>query len=497
MVLSPSDNEARLLAAALRRMESITRSEAFDPVNPESRPTAAQQEVIYDFGRIPVQWIVAGNQSGKSQTCARLVGWFLTDSHPNWKQPDSWANEAKLVIVAARTGKQIEESLLPKIRSYLEPGTYKEIRIGNIIQRLEIESGPGRGNRIVFQSLENPNVARERLQSYVAHLVWLDEMAPTDEIIAELLRSVQARGGLFLASFTPLVENVTIQRRVDASALPHSKKYQFAMLDNPLYADPVKREKILLELSHLPGSVRDTRLYGAWSASSSAVYHFDYTVACRSLPDNYSRSWRHVEAVDPALKSALGLGVWAEDPQTGYWYLAHSEEISGIQEPEALVRAVQARTAQYNVVRRISDPHEVWYINTAARLGIKYIGVHDKNRRKGELIKQAQRLLGVRVFVPSHNTEFIDQVIGCKWADSEQDRIVNASSKHLCDQWHYFCDNIPRWEPTLQLGNWEAQLYQKNEVRKQAEARKAEALARRNRPVAPRKPSRIRRRGWN
>lgn len=401
--------------------------------------------------------------------------------------------EPRLVLVAARTGKQIEESLLPKIRSYLDPGTYKEIRIGNIIQRLEMDNG----NRIVFQSLENPHVARERLQSYVAHLAWIDEMPPTDEIIDEILRRLQARSGLLLGSLTPLVENLRIQRRIDGAVAPHGRKYQFSMLDNPIYADPAKRAKIIEELSHLPEAVRNTRLYGSWSPSSYAVYSFDYVTACRTLPEHYTRSWRHVEAVDPALKSALGLGIWAEDPATGHWYLAHSEEISGIHEPEALVRAVQARTATYNIVRRVSDPHEVWYIQTAGRLGIKYIGVHDKNRRKGELIKQAQGLLGVRVFIPPHNTEFIDQVMGCKWADSDHDRIVNASSKHMCDQWHYFCDNIPRWEPLQQLGGWQQQLYIANERRKEQEHKRAEAVQKRNQPLPNRKPARIRRRGWN
>jgi len=415
------------------------------------------------------------HNSGKSQTCARLVSWFLTDSHPTWKQPAEWGDEPRLVLVAGRTGKQIEESLLPKIRSYLEPGTYKEIRIGNIIQRLEIESGPGQGNRIVFQSLENPNVARERMQSYVAHLVWVDEMPPTDEIIDELLRRLQARGGYFLASFTPLVENIRVQRRVDSAALPHAKKYQFSMLDNPLYMDQAKRDKILSELAHLPERVRRTRLYGDWSSSDSSVYYFDYDTHVRPLPEDYRSSWRHVEAVDPALKSALGLGVWAEDPSTGHWYLVHSEEISGIHEPEALVTTVNKRTERFNIVRRVSDPHEVWYIETARRLGLKYIGVHKKNERKGELIKQAQSMLGQRVFIPPHNTDFIDQLISCRWADSDADRIVNASSKHLMDQWHYFCDNIPKFETAIPVGNWEQQLYIANERRKEVEYKKSTA----------------------
>lgn len=469
-MIDEAEHSIRLLAAAMRRMDSLTRREAFDPINHTSLPTTAQQEVINDFGKIPVQYIVAGNQSGKSQTCARLVSWFLEDTHPTWKRPVGWADEPMLVLVCGRTGKQIEESLLPKIRSYLEPGSYKEVRVGNMIQRLEM----GSGDRIVFQSLENPNIARERLQSYVAHLVWVDEMAPTDDIFDELLRRVQARSGLFLASFTPLIENIQIQKRVDAACPPYSRKYTFAMLDNPLYQDPEKREKILAELATLPESVRNTRLFGTWSSSNSAVYHFDWDQMTRTLPAHYSRSqWRHVEAADPALKSAHGMGIYAEDPLTGLWYMVHSEEIRGIHDPDHLLDTVQRKTAQYNIIRRIADPHEVWYIQLAAKRGMKYVGVANKNSRKGELIKGLQSALGHRLFICPHNSEFIDQMLGCRWADGENSRIVAASSKHMVDQCQYFCDNIPKPDPTTQPVSWHQALRDQNEQRwKRVEAEK-------------------------
>lgn len=492
MVLSPHDNDARLLAVAAKRLAQLQLQQCFDAVSMESRPTPAQDTVLREFGTVTIQYIVAGNQGGKGATCARQFTWAMTDTHPHWKRPAEWGVEPLLCIVAGQTGKIIEHSILPKLTSLLPDGSYKVVRIGNITQELQLDNG----NKFIFQSMENPNEARKRLQAYVAHFFWGDEQPPTIEIMTELEMRIRSKGGFGMYSFTPLVENIQMQRKVDDAVAPFGRKYMFSTLDNPLYQDPKRREELLAAMSHLPESVRNTRLYGAWSPSQSAVYHFDWQIACRPLPDNYQRSWRHVEAVDPALKSALGLGIWAEDPHTGHWYLAHSEEISGIQEPEALVRAVQVRTSPYNIIRRISDPHEVWYIQTAARLGIRYIGVHDKNRRKGELIKQAQQKLGVSVFIPSHNTEMIDQIVGCKWADSDQDRIVNASSKHLCDQWHYFCDNIPRWEPLQQAGNWETQLYQANERRKKMEHDRAEALARKNRPVSNRKPSRIRRRGW-
>jgi len=263
----------KMLLAAMEKLEKLRRQEAFDPVNIDSKPTATQQSVIEDFGSVRIQLIRAGTQSGKSQTCSRLVTWVLTDTHPRWKRPAEWGSEPLLAIVAGRTGKQIEESLLPKIRSYLEPGTYKEVRIGNIIQRLELDNG----NRIVFQSLENPNMARERIQSYVAHIAWIDELPPTVEVMDELLRRVQARNGYFLASFTPLVRNVQVQKFVDNLVEPLAKTYRFRMLDNPLYHDPVRQAEILSSLSHLPEHVRNSRLYGEWMSDDNAVFHFDYS----------------------------------------------------------------------------------------------------------------------------------------------------------------------------------------------------------------------------
>lgn len=413
------------------------------------------------------------HNSGKSATCARIVSWILEENHPKWSRPVAWGNEPLLIIVAGRTGKQIEESLLTKLRSYLAPGSYKEVRIGNIIQRLEHSNG----NRIIFQSLENANMARERLQSYVAHMVWLDEMAPTIDIITELQRRVQARSGYFLASFTPLVEDVQIQKLVDASRPPYSKKYQFSMLDNPLYADPAKREKILAELAPLPESVRNTRLFGAWSSSDTAVYHFDYMRMTRELPSDYRKSWRHVVAVDPALSSALGLIVAAEEPVTGNWYIVEADEISGIRDPIELEATVYRRTQGYNVVLRISDPHEVWYMEVARRAGRTHRGVYKKNERKGELIKQMQAAMGTRVFICPHNTDLVDQIVGCRWANSEKERIINASAKHMADSLQYFIDNIPKHDIVQVSRRWEDQLYLANERRKELEV-KAEAIRR-------------------
>lgn len=416
------------------------------------------------------------HNSGKSQVCARLLTWVLLGTHPTWKRPEKWGDEPLLMLVAGRTGKQIEDSLLPKIRSYLPAGTYKEVRIGNIIQRIEMENG----DRIVFQSLENPNVARERLMSYVAHLTWVDELPPTLDLVREILIRTQARDGYSLFSFTPTVVNVDIQKFVDSLSEPDARVYRFKMLDNPLYSDPVRKQELINRYSHLPEHVQSAIFEGDWMSADDMVYYFDYRTMVE-MPQNYSPlHWRHVEAVDPALKSALGLTVWAEDPQTAIWYCVLAQYIRGIYVPTELVEAVRKRTSPFNVVRRIADPHEVWYIQTAGSMGITYQGVYKKNDRKSELIKGLQEKLGPSLRIsPLECSDLITELQDCRWSSSGEGKIVNSSSYHLLDSAQYFADNIPKSEHSpvkdFTLNKWYEKLLTANAQRLDMEDRVAAA----------------------
>lgn len=467
---SPISEQDRLaIALALKRREELVLRECFDPANPDSLPTGPQLEVIKDFGHIKNQWIVAGNQSGKSQTCSRIVAWFLEESHPFWTRPKAWGNEPLLILVAGRTGKQIEESLAHKILSYLPKGTYKEIRIGNILQKIEHING----NRIIFQSMENPETARERVQSYVAHLVWIDEMPPTTSLITELQVRTNSRDGYFMASFTPLVENMEIQKMVDGATLPTAKKYIFKMFDNPLYSSIEKQQAILETMRGLPDTVVKTRLFGEWSQSQRSVYFFDQRTMVEA-PLDYSPMWRHVEASDPAVQSKFGFTIWAEHPVTGIWYCVRDEYIEGIFVPEKILDEVLKRTSGLNIVRRICDPHEAWYIHTASARGIIYLTPYDKNSRKGELIKNLQQGLGTKAKLAPWCTRLQEEFTNCKWADGNE-KIVNASSFHLLDCAQYFMDCKPPYEGKNVTQPWWEELRLGNQQRKVVETLKQNA----------------------
>lgn len=479
-------SQDKLLALALERLEAIRRKEAFDPAHLESRPTAKQQEFFNDFGKYKQYYLRAGNQSGKSQTAARMLTQIVLEDHTliaeRRAEPgqQGWGSEPLLAIVAGRTGKQLEDSLLPKIRSYLEPGTYKEVRIGNTIQRLELDNG----NRIIFQSLENPNQARERLQSYVAHVTWVDELPPTLDLIREVLVRTQARNGYSIFSFTPLTVNVDIQRFVDAIEPPEGKVYRFRMLDNPLYSDPQRREELIRRYAHLPEYQRNAIFEGDWMTADDQVYYFNYETMV-AMPEGYSPLWRHIEAVDPAISSATGYTLWAEDPNTSNWYCVSSEYIKGIQVPTDIVRAVQQLSKSVNVVRRISD-YAPWFVNTASSMGIQYMTVDSKNtNRKEELIKNFQESLGNRMYICPIASDLIDEIQNCRWSNRGEGKIVNSSSYHLLDSAQYARDVLPPPEKKLQsftVDQWYANLLQANEKRKQLEDRAVQQAKPRGRP---------------
>jgi len=453
--------DPRQLAAAVKRLQRLELQECFDPARKGSRPNAAQQAVLDDIGVISHRYVTAGNQSGKSQLAAREVAWVLTETHPKWKRPKEWGDAPLQILVVGRVTKQVEEVLHRKIVGFLEPDTYHIQRQGGVVQKLTYKPT---GNTILYASHHNEKEAQEKLQGFVAHYVWLDEMPGSVKLLEELHRRVQAHKGYFLSTFTPKQINRDIQRLIDTSDGFNSKKYQFKMFDNPIYTDEDKL-KILSSLSTYSEAYKNTVLSGDWLTGDDMVYFFDREMMVKD-PPNYSPSWRHVESSDPATKSKFGFTIWAEDPATGMWYCIRADYISGIFVPSELVKEVQKRTAGINIVRRICDSANPWYAATAATLGLTYMTPYRKNDRKADLIKGLQSAIGPKIQIASWCTDLIDEFETCRWSETAANKIVNSSSFHLLDSAQYFVDCMPRYEGIPMSTNWQAELRLANEERK-------------------------------
>lgn len=451
------------IAIAIKRLNTLKRQSCFSPYDFDSRPTPNQQQVLDDIMHYPHRYLIGGNQSGKSQTGARECAWLFTETHPTFVRPTAWGSMPLTMLIVGRTSSQVEELWNKKIKPFLDTGDYREVRIGGSLHKVVHRHN---GNYILFFSHHSPEEAREKLQSFDAHWLWLDEMPKSFKLLEELHRRCMAWSGRFLATFTPKLINNEIKNMVDHIS-PYQRTYRIGTLDNPAYRG--REAEVLAPIERMPEDYRNMVLYGTWYTGDLAVYQFDSKLHCAELPEHYSLDWRHVEAIDPAASSKAGYVILAEDPVSKRWHIVLADYITGAS-AKVLLHEMEKKRNNVRIVKRISDPHESWFIKHAYEEGLTFIGVDRKNERKKELIKNVQIALdeGKIVLSPWLN-DLINEFATCQWSETTQDRIVGSRRFHILDALQYAVDNLPKpetYEAPLTHNQW---LRKANKERKIAE----------------------------
>jgi hypothetical protein len=342
---------------------------------------------------------------------------------------------------------------------------WREVRSGNTLQHVEHRH---KRYKIVFLSHSDSSESnRKHMQGYVAHFVWMDELSNNISIIEELQRRTLAKNGWFSLSFTPKGKAESIRKWADSISEPYGKVYRMGQLDNPIFAE--RREQLLATIENMPEGMKNTVLYGDWEVGDSTVYQFQAHMI--QHPPGYSPQWRHVEAIDPAMSGKSGLLLFAQDPSEGCWYAVKEEYAEGHYSPDDLVNYVKQWTSRVNIVRRIADPHETWYLRMASKLGLVYMFPSHKNERKDELIKGLQHALTTGLLRVSPSCEnFINELQTAQWSDGEGKlRIVNRKNLHLQDAAQYFIDCLPRDELEYSDKTWWEHLREGNAKRKKLE----------------------------
>lgn len=458
-------SQDKLIASAIARLSKLEKVESFDPSLPGSKPTEQQQKFFEDISEYQTRIIRAGNRSGKSATVAKEVAWILNDNHPYFVRPESWQNSPLLILVAGQDRKMMEIELWSKkLALFLELKDWKQVRVGGSLQYVENRKT---GDKIVFLShADSSDKNRKHMQGYTAHYVWLDEMPSSVGLLHEI-RTRASTNGLFVGTFTPKFRSDEVRQVIDSIKPPLGQTYRFSMLDNPAFAK--RKNDILAELDGYNDAHKASVLYGEWYAGEGQVYDFDHATMVKE-PTDYSRAWPHVESVDPALKSKFGYTLWAQEPASGIWYLVRDDYITDIYSPDDMVEEVKKRAAGYNIVRRICDPHEAWYLGQASKAGLVYMTPYDKNNRKAELIKGLQTALSKgTIKVAPWCSAFISEITSCQWSETS-DKIVNSSSFHAMDCSQYFVDCMPKDKLAAVGVSWEEKLRKGNHERKVREA---------------------------
>jgi phage terminase large subunit-like protein len=451
---------ARQLAAALKRLQTLGMQQCMNPNDLNSRPTPKQQEIFEGAATYEIRALVAANQVGKSSVGGREVAWVFENTHPYWKI----TSRTRKILVIGRVGEQVETELWrSKIKPFLTPGTYKEVRTGNALQRVEslVDDAV-----IIFMSHHNVNEAREKAQAFVLDYVWMDELTDSISLIMELALRVQANQGRFLLTFTPLLRSPTVKKWIEGLQEPIGKVYRLNMLDNPIYAG--REHEILLRYATLPEAERRARLYGEWFTGELTVFSFSEQRNVEDPPD-YHPSWRHVEVVDPAASGNTGFLLLAQHPATLRWYVTRADYIKGAAASD-LLNAIERKTAGLNIVKRVYDPSATWFAKEALHRKRTYVGVQDKARRKVELIKQVEEaLVAQTISIASWCTHLKEELGTAQWEDSGRERIEASTKYHLLDCLQYGLDNLPKNDLVSKPTTHDQWLKQANQERKRKE----------------------------
>ena len=482
-----------LAGQAIEHLKRQALRECFAAANLQSRPTAAQLDILRGINDYLIRFVTAGNQSGKTDTAVRELVWLIEGTHPFFAWPREWGEPGSplLCLVVGQDRLQLDVNIWQtRIKPFLNADDWKENRSGSALQSVTHRT---KGHQIVFLSHNNSSEQDiKHMQSYSAHWVWCDEMPSSIRVLEELQRRVDAKRGRFICTFTQKVRNDAIRKLVDASDGVVSKKYQLNKLDNPIYKG--REEEELAKLAALPPELRAAILTGAWLTSETHVYQIIPDLHC-GKPDGYNPSWRHLAVVDPATESKLGLTVWAESPVSGLWWCVVSRYIEQIFVPTKIVEAVERILHPLNVVKRVYDTEASWFKNQAREMGFVYLPVPNKSGRKPELIANFQEALGSKIRIADWCVELLAELESCERSETNPDKIANSSKYHLIDTAHYAVDRLPPPEPTRVFSTRADYLIQLDDARQareqQAAKRRAEKLVRQYRVRRPTQRARL------
>jgi len=142
--------EKKQIAAALRALQRRQRVNAFDAFRPDTRANKKQEEIMRDIQRIQYRFVVAGNQSGKSQLAAREIAWLVSRSHPYIDVDAIQGDEPLLILIAGQDLTMMATELWgAKIAPFLDLSEWKPEKQGNTLKKVVNKKT---GDTIIFLS---------------------------------------------------------------------------------------------------------------------------------------------------------------------------------------------------------------------------------------------------------------------------------------------------------------------------------------------------------
>lgn len=250
--------------------------------------------------------LLAGNQVGKSETCAAEIAIHATGLYPPWWSGRRF-NRPVIICVGSETNELCRDIQQKKLFGGFKPesndpdGTgwvpadcigqvnRRVCGIPGVLESVQVRHKSGGYSSIVQKTYEQ---GWAKWQGVEYDVVWLDEEPVDDRIYPEVLVRTMKRKGLILFSRTPLM-GMSLVVSIFMKGGPGIFLKNVTWDDAP-HLDKESRERLLLSI---PEHERDTRSKGIPMMGSGAVYPVrDQDIVCD--PIAIPKHWARVVGID-------------------------------------------------------------------------------------------------------------------------------------------------------------------------------------------------------
>lgn len=280
---------------------------------------------------------------------------------------------------------------------------------------------------------------------FIVNNVYVDEMPPDVMTITELVVRTFDCDGQITLGFTSLVQNDAIRDYVDKACDDGTMSlHQWSIYDNPWYSQhPDRIARVLAEYKNMSEEERNARLKGDWyyEKPDKAVFEGLEPEVVDDFP--IPSHWRQIRYTDPA-SHVTGHAIFAEDPNTGTWYVTHGVEITWgtIARASDILSVIESMKPhpRYTYFASVYDNAEAWFGAEGKPYGYRPCIV--KNREAAQM--QTRNAIGNgRVkFFRIGGAEALKQLTAYRFKSDGSGNVVKKKD-HILDCVMYFCREIP------------------------------------------------------
>lgn len=432
----------------------------FMPGKPDAEPFEAQIKFFKDTNNSKLAR--CGNRAAKTSTCMRDLAWKITRTHPYRQDYNVFNIKDKNWRRHLDTPEYDTKYLESKPRTHWIVGptydfvnsTMWDLYLHKMIPQWHIadikKTNQGNLDTIYFKNgdvLKCKTYAQQDTtkMGYVVDNVYIDEMPPDVMVITELVVRTFDCDGQITLGFTSLVQNDDIRTYVDKACDERTMSlHQWSILDNPWYRDnPERMRRVLAEYAHMSEEERNARLYGHWYFEKPDKPVFEGIDP--ELVDDFPipHHWRQVRFTDPA-SHVTGHAIFAEDPDTGTWYITLGTEITWgkIAKAEDILGAIEAYKPylSFKYYASVYDNAEAWFGAYGVAYGYRPCIL--KNREAAFIQTRTAIGSGRLKFFRKGGHDALKQFISYRYKPDGGGKVIKKND-HILDCIMYFCREIP------------------------------------------------------